>query len=171
MRYGICLCLIILAVSISPLASADETDFDEWLTDLRKEATSLGISDKVLDAALGNAKPIKRVIELDRRQPEFTMTFEEYLSKIASATRARVAAKKLIEHDEILTKVSEKYGVQKRYIVTFWGVETNFGQYLGSFNVPHSLATLAHDGRRSAYFRRVVKCSKNSRGRAHCASG
>ena len=107
MRYGICLCLIILVVSISPLASANETDFDQWLIDLRKEATSLGISDKVLDAALGNAKPIKRVIELDRRQPEFTMTFEEYLSKIASATRARGAAKKLIEHDEILTKVSK----------------------------------------------------------------
>ena len=78
-----------------------------------------------LGAALGNATPIKRVIELDRRQPEFTMTFEEYLGKIASATRARVAAKKLIEHDEILTKVSKKYGVQKRYIVTFWGVETS----------------------------------------------
>jgi len=46
--------------------------------------------------------------------------------------------------------------VQKRYIVTFWGVETNFGQYLGSFNVPHALATLAHDGRRSAYFRKEL---------------
>ena len=124
--------------------------------DLRKEARALGISDKFWDAALGNAAPIKRVIELDRSQPEFTMTFEEYLTKIASATRARVAAKKLIEHDEILTKISRKYGVQKRYIVTFWGVETNFGQYLGSFNVPHSLATLAHDGRRSAYFRKEL---------------
>ncbi|MDC3234718.1 lytic murein transglycosylase [Candidatus Puniceispirillum sp.] len=156
MRYGICLCLLILAASISPPANANETDFDRWLTDFRKEATSLGISDKVLDTALGNARPIKRVIELDRRQPEFTMTFDQYLSKIASATRARVAAKKLVEHDEILTKVSQRYGVQKRYIVTFWGVETNFGQYLGSFNVPHSLATLAHDGRRSAYFRKEL---------------
>ena len=156
MRYGICLCLIILAVSITSMVSADQTGFDQWLLNLRKDAKSLGISDKVLNAALDNAKPIKRVIELDRRQPEFTMTFEEYLSKIASATRAKVAAKKLIEYDEILTQVSQKYGVQKRYIVTFWGVETNFGQYLGSFNVPHSLATLAHDGRRSAYFRKEL---------------
>ena len=85
---------------------------------MRKEAKAFGISDNILGAALGNAKPIKRVIELDRRQPEFTMTFEEYLGEIASATRARVAAK-LIEHDEILTRVSKKYGVQKRYIVTF----------------------------------------------------
>jgi membrane-bound lytic murein transglycosylase B len=57
------------------------------------------------------------------------------------------------EHDAILTKVSKKYGVQKRFMITFWGVETSFGRYLGSFNVPHSLATLAYDGRRSAYFR------------------
>jgi membrane-bound lytic murein transglycosylase B len=84
------------------------------------------------------------------------MTFDDYLGKIASPTRARIAAKMLVEHDEILTKVSKKYGVQKRYIVTFWGVETNFGQYLGSFNVPHALATLAFDGRRSAYFRKEL---------------
>ena len=156
MRYVIRLCLIILAISNAPLAFANDTDFDQWLIDLRKEAKALGISDNILGAALGNATPIKRVIELDRRQPEFTMTFEEYLGKIASATRARVAAKKLIEHDEILTKVSKKYGVQKRFIVTFWGVETNFGQYLGSFSVPNSLATLAHDGRRSTYFRKEL---------------
>ena len=170
MRDVICLCLIILAVSISPMASANETDFDQWLIDLRKEAKSLGISDKVLDSALGNATPITRVIELDRRQPEFTMTFEEYLGKIASATRARVAAKKLIKHNEILTKVAKKYGVQKRFIVTFWGVETNFGQYLGSFNVPHSLATLAHDGRRSAYFRQELLSALKILEEGHIAS-
>ena len=77
-------------------------------------------------------------------------TFDEYLNKIVSKTRAKKAAQKLIVHDEILTEISKKYGVQKRFIVTFWAVETNFGQYLGSFNVPHSLATLAHDGRRGA---------------------
>ena len=52
MRYGIRLCLIILAVSNSSLASANETDFDQWLIDLRKEAKAFGISDNILDAAL-----------------------------------------------------------------------------------------------------------------------
>ncbi len=156
MKFGIYLFLIILVALISPSGSASDAGFDQWLKDLRKEAKSLGISDRILDAALGDAAPIKRVIELDRHQPEFTMTFDEYLGKIASSTRVRIAAKKLIEHDKILSEVSQKYGVQKRFIVTFWGVETNFGQYLGSFNVPHSLATLAHDGRRSAYFRKEL---------------
>ena len=84
--------LVFLTVSAS-LASAGEIGFDQWLVDLRKEAKSLGISDRILSSALGNAAPIKRVIELDRRQPEFTMTFDEYLSKIASLTRAQTAAK------------------------------------------------------------------------------
>jgi len=146
----------IALLMFSAFANASEQNFEKWLAEFRTEARSKGISDQIFDAALAKAVPIKRVVELDRRQPEFTMTFDEYLGKIASPTRARIAAKMLVEHDEILTKVSKKYGVQKRYIVTFWGVETNFGQYLGSFNVPHALATLAFDGRRSAYFRKEL---------------
>ena len=156
MKIRIRMLSVVFALLAPSTANANEPTFNQWLVEFRKEAKTLGISDYVFDAALGDAVPIKRVIELDRKQPEFTMTFDEYLSKIASSTRARVAAKKLIEHDEILTKVSKKYGVQKRFIVTFWGVETNFGKYLGSFNVPHSLATLAFDGRRSAYFRKEL---------------
>ena len=156
MKIGLRAFLMVFALLVAPIANASEQSFAQWLVELRQEAKDRGISDRVLDAALGNAAPIKRVIELDRRQPEFTMSFEEYLGKIASPTRARIAAKKLVEHDKILTEISKKYGVQKRYIVTFWGVETNFGQYLGSFNVPHALATLAHDGRRSAYFRKEL---------------
>jgi membrane-bound lytic murein transglycosylase B len=156
MKTGLRAFLMVFALLVAPIANASEQSFAQWLVELRQEAKDRGISDRVLDAALGNAAPIKRVIELDRRQPEFTMSFEEYLGKIASPTRARIAAKKLVEHDKILTEISKKYGVQKRYIVTFWGVETNFGQYLGSFNVPHALATLAYDGRRSAYFRKEL---------------
>jgi membrane-bound lytic murein transglycosylase B len=38
-------------------------------------------------------------------------------------------------------------------LVSFWGLETNYGATLGSHNIPASLATLAYDGRRSAFFR------------------
>ena len=147
--------LTFMSIAVIPIiAKAD--NFQIWLADLRVEAQKQGVSEAIFDAALGDAKPIKRVIELDRNQPEFTLTFDEYLDKIVSKTRAKKAAQKLIEHDEILTEISKKYGVQKRFIVTFWGVETNFGQYLGAFNVSHALATLAYDGRRSAYFRKEL---------------
>ena len=145
----------LMSIAMMPIVAKADS-FQIWLSDLRVEAHKQGISDAIFDAALGDAMPIKRVIELDRNQPEFTLTFDEYLNKIVSKTRVKKASQKLIEHDEILTKISKKYGVQKRFIVTFWGVETNFGQYLGSFNVSHALATLAYDGRRSAYFRKEL---------------
>ena len=41
------------------------------------------------------------------------------IKKIVSKTRAKKAAQKLIEHDEILTEISRKYGVQKRFVSFF----------------------------------------------------
>ena len=148
--------LATLALGAMTPATAAEKPFDEWLVELRAEARSRGISDATLDSALNGAEPIARVIELDRNQPEFTLTFAEYLERFVSDWRKKTAARMLVEHADILDKVEKKYGVQKRYIVTFWGMETSFGKYLGSFNIPHSLATLAHDGRRSAYFRKEL---------------
>ena len=137
-------------------AAIDNDDFATWLQELRAEARQKGISEVVLDDALNGIAPLPRVIELDRSQPEFSLTFEEYVGKVVSPTRKRVAAEKLREHDRLLTEVAAKYGVQKRFLVTFWGVETSFGRYLGSFNVPQALVTLAYDGRRSAYFRKEL---------------
>ena len=64
--------------------------------------------------------------------------------------------KKIVEHADILDEVSKTYGVQKRYIVALWGIETNFGSHTGGFEVISALATLAYDGRRSAYFRKEL---------------
>jgi len=145
--------VVLAMVAFAFPASANNGDFDIWLSNLRAEAKQRGISDNVLDRALANVAPIPRVIELDRSQPEFKLTFDEYLGKVVSETRKKTAAEKMKEHDVLLTEIAKKYGVQKRFLVTFWGVETSFGRYLGSFNVPHALVTLAYDGRRSAYFR------------------
>ena len=143
-------------VGLTTPAMANDQSFDDWLVELRAEARGLGISEATLDAALSGIQPLPRVIELDRSQPEFTLTFDEYLGKFVSEWRRKTAARMLVEHADILDRVAKKYGVQKRYIVTFWGMETSFGKYLGSFNIPQSLATLAHDGRRSAYFRKEL---------------
>lgn len=63
---------------------------------------------------------------------------------------------KLAENRALLDEVSAKFGVQARFIVAFWGIETDFGRITGGFPVIASLATLAHDGRRSAFFRKQL---------------
>ena len=145
------LCVMSLAPSLV-LASTSQS-FEQWRAELRTEAVSKGITELVFDTAFAGVQPIERVIELDRRQPEFTMTLETYLSKVVSATRIKKARQKLVEHKAILAEVSERFGVQPRFIVALWGIETNFGQHTGGFSVIAALATLAYDGRRSAYFR------------------
>ncbi|HBP73840.1 MAG TPA: lytic murein transglycosylase, partial [Alphaproteobacteria bacterium] len=108
-----------------PVAHAD--DFAAWMQGLRAEARAAGISKATLDAALTDIELIPRVVELDRSQPEFKMTLDRYLGQFVSSSRQATAAQKLVEHAELLDAVSKKYGVQKRYIVTFWGIETSFG--------------------------------------------
>ena len=127
--------------------------FEDWLLALVHEAEQRGFSDETLLSAFSGVEPIPRVIELDRRQPEFTQTFWSYLNGRVSETRIREGRRLLKEHAVLLKEIEEKYGVQGRFLVSFWGLETNFGKFLGGFPVIDSLATLAYDQRRSAFFR------------------
>lgn len=137
----------------TPSAMATDQSFEEWLAELRLEAQSKGISTQTLDAALTGIKPIPRVIELDRKQPEFTLTFDEYLARVVPQSRKDKANARYQTHKALLDEVGEKYGVQPRFIVALWGIETDFGRVLGGFDVIPALASLAYDGRRSEYFR------------------
>jgi membrane-bound lytic murein transglycosylase B len=130
-----------------------DAKFLEWLEGVRMEARTQGISDAILDKSLADTAPIPRIIELDRNQPESTITFTNYINRIVNATRVRIGRAKLDAHRKILDQVGQEFGVQPRFIVALWGIETNFGQFTGGFSVVDALATLAYDGRRSAYFR------------------
>ena len=130
--------------------------FAEWREGVRNEALGLGISTAIFDAAFADVEPIPRVIELDRSQPEVTLTFDQYVERVVPESRVAKGRKLLAEHRDLLEPIGRKYGVPPRFIVALWGIETNFGQYLGGFPVIASLATLAYDGRRSAYFRQEL---------------
>ena len=137
-------------------AKAIAEEFNTWLDTLKIEARSKGISQSTIESSLSGIKPIPRVIELDRKQPEFTLTFEEYLGRVVSDRRIRIGKAKLIQHKKLLAEISIKYGVQPRYIVALWGIETDFRRITGGFPVISSLATLAYDGRRSKFFRKEL---------------
>ena len=137
-------------------AKATAEEFNTWLDTLKIEARSKGISQSTIESSLSGIKPIPRVIELDRKQPEFTLTFKEYLRRVVSDRRIRIGKAKLVEHEKLLAEITIKYGVQPRYIIALWGIETDFGRITGGFPVISSLATLAYDGRRSKFFRKEL---------------
>lgn len=129
------------------------TEFAVWLAELRDEARAAGISSGTLDRALAGVEPIARVIELDRRQPEGRMSFVEYRQRVISSARIEKGRRLLEEHAPLLRRIEGRYGVPAEVIVALWGIESSYGEYTGGFSVIASLATLAHDGRRSSFFR------------------
>ncbi|MEH6631810.1 MAG: lytic murein transglycosylase [Halopseudomonas aestusnigri] len=154
-------CLIISAiVSSSGFAEGvSNTDvekqipFEKWLDDFKVEARSKGISNQTLETSFKGVKPIPKIIEYDRRQPEFTHTFWSYLDRAISPQRIKKAQELQVTHASLLNGISKKYGVQSRFLLAFWGLESNFGQHTGGFSVIAADTTLAYDTRRSDFFR------------------
>ena len=128
-------------------------DFQAWLADLRREALQKGISEKTLNKALTGLKPLRRVIHADRNQEEFTQTYWDYIARRLTPARIRKGREMLARHRKLLARISARYGVPAKYIVAFWGLETNYGSYKGKIPIIGALATLAFDRRRSDFFR------------------
>lgn len=124
-----------------------------WKRELFSEASAKGISHSTLETALADFTPIPRIVELDRAQPERTKSFEKYVTRLLSPARIEQGRTLLAAHHGMLERIGAEYGVQPRFIVALWGIETNYGKNMGSYPVPWSLATLAYDGRRGEFFR------------------
>ena len=106
------------AVLAAPTSAiANPVEFGTWLSELRREAARQGISQRTIDGALTAVAPIPRVLELDRRQPESTMTFVQYRDRVINNDRVEQGRQRIAQHREILGRVSEQFGVPARFIV------------------------------------------------------
>jgi membrane-bound lytic murein transglycosylase B len=136
--------------------AAEPASFEQWLAALREEAVAEGISPATLDQALDGLQPVPEVIERDRRQPEGRLSFRDYNRRVLTATRIERGRQLLREHGPLLKQVAADYGVQPRFIVALWGIESSYGSFTGEFPVIAALATLAYDGRRATFFRKEL---------------
>ena len=143
---------ILLFVIITNNLSAKTEEFSIWIDNFKIRAEKSGISKTTIDETLNRVKVIPRIIELDRNQPEFTLTLSQYLRNVVSKKRIKKGISKIRENWELLETISNKYNVQPRFIVALWGIETDFGRVTGGFPVIDALVTLSYDGRRSKYF-------------------
>jgi membrane-bound lytic murein transglycosylase B len=145
--------ILALLIAVPGTACAAETDFASWLAAFRRDAAAQGVPNATLDAALRGVQPLPKVIELDHRQPETTLTLAQYLSKVVKPERIEQGRKLKSENKALLRAVSERYGVPTKTIMSLWAIESGFGNTMGDYRVVDSLATLAFDGRRPDFFR------------------
>ena len=142
------------AVTASPdQVVADAAGFDTFLVGLRADARRAGVSPATVQRALSGIRPLARVLELDRKQPEGVLSWESYRDRIVNPTRIENGRRAYAENRAVLESIQSRYGVSPRVIVAIWGMETNYGTNTGGFNVVEALATLAWEGRRAAFFK------------------
>jgi lytic murein transglycosylase len=140
-------------VSIAAPCGNGPGGFDAWLRDFKVEARRKGISSRTISRALDGVTYNRRVIRLDRGQRSFKQSFEKFYARRASKWLLNKARKKMKRHARTLAGIEKRYGVPPAVIVTIWGMESNFGNGGGKMNILRSLATLAYDCRRSAFFK------------------
>jgi len=133
--------------------AAPDRAFTDWLADLRAEALAKGVRAETLDQALAGIEPLPIVVERDQAQPELTLPLDRYLARRLTrqiVARARQASGR---HATLLRQVSAKYGIPAPVVVAVWGLESNFGRFSGVRPTITTLATLAYQTHRAAFFR------------------
>ena len=130
-----------------------QASFEAFVGSAKAEARRTGIREVTLQQAFAGVGPNQRVIELDRRQPEFTLTWPEYRARVLPDSRLQAARENYARERALLARVEERYGVDPLIIMGVWGVESAFGANKGNYRLVEALSTLAWEGRRAVYFR------------------
>ncbi len=146
------ICLFLLSSSIF----ANSHSFEDFLGNVRQIAIEQGVSKSTIDKAFFELSPNLDILEADGKQAEFSQNFWHYINKRVNQTRLNNGYDTLKQNTSLLNKVSQKYGVPNYILVSFLGLESNYGNYTGKLSLIQSLATLAFDPRRSDFFTREL---------------
>jgi membrane-bound lytic murein transglycosylase B len=138
-----------LSAAASPVLARS---VDSFIDGVWAKASARGVSRKIFEAAMGDFSPLPKVMELTKKQPEFTSTTADYIGKRVTDGQASKGRDQAGEWRQTLAAVEQRYGVQAEAVLAIWGIETNFGGYMGGMNTVHALATLTHGGYRADYF-------------------
>ena len=140
-----------------PVIVVDEAgrseQFARWVAEFGTSARAAGIDDATLDLAFDTVRLVPRVIASDRAQPEFTRAVWDYLDSALSAQRIARGQDKLLEMRPVVDTMAARYGVPAEVLVAIWGMESNYGRFVGDIPTIDALATLGFEGRREAWAR------------------
>ena len=151
------LCAMLLALAPAG-ASAQNcgnsgAGFDSWLSQYRTKAAAQGISARALSSALDGVSYDPTVIRRDRGQRSFKQSFEEFYARRAGPGLIKRGQSLMRTHAGTLARVEQRFGVPPAVVVAIWGLETNYGaDTSGKYSIIQSIATLAYDCRRTAFF-------------------
>ena len=136
------------------LAARCGGDFNTFVAAMSAEAQAAGVSPAVISEALSGVTLDPKVLAFDRRQRgTFNKTFEQYVSTRVGPGRINMGRQMLQRHAALLARIEKRFGVPPEIIVAIWGLESDYGKGdIGKMPVVRTLATMAHDCRRTELF-------------------
>ncbi|MFL5069998.1 MAG: lytic murein transglycosylase [Xanthobacteraceae bacterium] len=133
-------------------------DFNAFLTAMGREAAAAGISRSVIDSAFTGVTLDPAVLAFDRRQRgTFRKSFEEYAATRVIPARLNRARGLMQRHTALLARIERQFGVPATLLMAIWTLESDNGTGdMGRLPVVRTIATLAHDCRRTELFQREL---------------
>jgi membrane-bound lytic murein transglycosylase B len=149
--------LAVLATLLLSQAAFAADDWNQYIAGLRTEALKEGIPEELLNRAFADIhEPSKQIKGLMKSQPEHRLTFMKYRTTRADNYRIAIGKKEYKKNQQILEAIGKEFEVNPCFIVSFWGMETSYGTYMGNFPVIKALATLGYESKRKEVFRKEL---------------
>lgn len=155
-RLGMRMLIAMMAIfyALCALAQPSALSWPAWVQQLRADAIQDGIQPAVFDQVFNAIpSPNNKVLSYYRTQPERRITFLEYRQTRANNSRIQMGRREYQKNQSLLLGIQRTYGVDPAFVLAFWGLETDYGHFMGNFSVPQSLATLAYASDRPSFFR------------------
>jgi membrane-bound lytic murein transglycosylase B len=125
--------------------------FESWKQEFAGEARAKGIGASTVSALMAT-NYAQATINADRGQRSFSLSLDQFLAKRGAATIVARGRSLKQSQGALFASIQQRYGVPPGPLLAIWGMETGFGSQHGNQNMLSSIATLAYDCRRSAYF-------------------
>ncbi|MEX3011626.1 lytic murein transglycosylase [Hoeflea sp. TYP-13] len=155
MTLWICLTLAVIVMLFpAPLQVQAKPSFRNFVDSLYPDAAAAGVEWETFEAATAGLQPNNKIIKFTKSQPEFKRSIGQYVEKRVTAARIQSGQAMAKKYARTLSAIEKKYGVDRYVLLAIWGMETNYGGYIGNSDTLRSLATLAYVGYRGDYFQK-----------------
>jgi membrane-bound lytic murein transglycosylase B len=125
--------------------------FGAWKQEFANEARAKGVSAATIQALLAT-NYAQATINADRGQRSFNLSLDAFLAKRGGAAIVSRGRSLKQSQGALFASIQSRTGVPPGPLLAIWGMETGFGAVSGKQHMLSSIATLAYDCRRSAYF-------------------
>lgn len=145
---------LVLAIGLTAMLAPAQADpgFDRFVREFWPKAKAAGITSQTYNSVFQGMTPDDDTLRLMSKQSEFVKPIWDYLDSAVSETRVEKGRELLREYSTVLQQIESRYGVDREAVLAIWGMETNYGGYMGRHNVIQALATLAYAAPRRKKF-------------------